>query len=77
MTTRGPRSETKRVIGLFPGLLGAGGVQEAGRVTAAALQEIALRRGWSCEFLSFNDPRRTRSLETGAGAIGARGFARA
>jgi len=76
MSAREAAARTRRVIGLFPGLVGAGGVQEAGRLTAAALQEGALRRGWSCEFLSFNDPRGAHSLETGAGTIGIKGFAR-
>ena len=46
-------------------------------LTATALQQIALEHGWSSEFLSFNDPRGTRFLETGAGIIGLRGFGRA
>lgn len=70
-------SVTRSLIGLFPELLGPGGIQEAGRLTAAALQNLALERGWSSEFLSFNDPRGTRSLDTGAGTVGLRGFGRA
>jgi len=77
MTAPELSSQTNQVIGLFPELLGPGGVQEAGRLTAAALQRIALRREWSSEFLSFNDPRGACSLETGAGSIGFRGFGRA
>jgi phosphatidyl-myo-inositol dimannoside synthase len=77
ITAQVASSETKRIIGLFPELLGAGGVQEAGRLTAAALQEIALKRQWSVEFLSLNDPPGTRSLDTGAGTVGFRGFGRA
>lgn len=46
----------KRIIGLFPELLGVGGVQDAGRLTAAALSEIVLHRGWSCDFLGLIDP---------------------
>lgn len=42
-------------IGLFPELLGVGGVQEAGRLTAMALFGIAEERGRSAEFLSLND----------------------
>lgn len=77
MTAPEPDSRTKRILGLFPELLAVGGIQEAGRLTAAALQQIALRRGWSAEFLSFNDPRAAGSLETGAGTIEYRGFGRA
>ena len=47
--------ESNRIVGLFPELLGVGGVQEAGRQTAGALDEITRRRGWSLELLSLND----------------------
>jgi len=43
------------IIGLFSGLAGIGGVQLAGRETAAALASIAMDRKWSCVFLSLND----------------------
>lgn len=76
MTSPELSSQTKRIIGLFPELLGTGGVQEAGRLTAAALHGVALRRGWSSEFLSFNDPPGTSSLETGASTIGLWGSGR-
>jgi phosphatidylinositol alpha-1,6-mannosyltransferase len=71
----GPRA--KRVIGLFPGLLGAGGVQEAGRQTAVALEQIAARRGWFTHFLSLNDPPGRQSFDTGESKISFRGFGRA
>jgi phosphatidyl-myo-inositol dimannoside synthase len=45
------------IIGLFPGLASVGGIQLAGRQTAAALAAIAQDRGWSCRFLSLNDAR--------------------
>jgi phosphatidyl-myo-inositol dimannoside synthase len=45
------------IIGLFPGLASVGGVQLAGRQTAAALSAIARDRGWPCVFLSLNDAR--------------------
>ena len=60
---------TKRIIGLFPELLGIGGIQEAGRLTAAALDEIAFQRGWSVEFLSLNDPLGPHELEAGQRTI--------
>jgi phosphatidylinositol alpha-1,6-mannosyltransferase len=50
-----PVYPVKRIIGLFPELLGVGGIQEAGRQTVAALDEIARRRGWKTLFLSLND----------------------
>jgi phosphatidyl-myo-inositol dimannoside synthase len=45
------------IIGLFPGLTSVGGVQLAGRQTAAALSAIAKAHGWQCIFLSLNDAR--------------------
>jgi glycosyltransferase involved in cell wall biosynthesis len=66
----------KRIIGLFPELLGIGGIQLAGRLTMAALDAIAIRRGWSEEFLSLNDPIGPRVLETGQRTIPFRGFER-
>jgi phosphatidyl-myo-inositol dimannoside synthase len=45
------------IIGLFPGLASVGGVQIAGRQTAAALGAIARDRDWPCVFLSLNDAR--------------------
>jgi phosphatidyl-myo-inositol dimannoside synthase len=67
----------KRIIGLFPELLGVGGIQEAGRLTAAALNEIAIRHGWTAEFLSLNDPAGQHSLDVGERVIQLRGFGRA
>jgi phosphatidyl-myo-inositol dimannoside synthase len=66
-----------QIIGLFPELLAVGGVQEAGRLTAAALQAIALRHGSSASFLSLNDSSGAHSLNIGEGAIPLRGFGRA
>lgn len=66
-----------RVIGLFPELLNFGGIQEAGRLTARALHEIALKRGWSASFLSLNDPRGRQVLHTGECEIPFNGFGRA
>lgn len=43
------------IVGLFPGLNSVGGVQLAGRQTAAALTAIARDRQWSVSFLSLND----------------------
>jgi phosphatidylinositol alpha-1,6-mannosyltransferase len=77
MTAPKSTPQLERIIGLFPELLGVGGVQEAGRLTAAALSEIALRRGWSADFLSINDPPGPHSLAVARRAISIRGFGRA
>jgi phosphatidylinositol alpha-1,6-mannosyltransferase len=66
-----------RIVGLFPELLGIGGVQEAGRLTAAALSEIAFRRGWTTDFLSINDSPGSHSLDVAGRTISLRGFGRA
>ena len=68
---------TARIIGLFPELLGVGGVQEAGRLTAAALHEIGLRRGWSLDFLSLNDPPGAHVVPGDERRISFQGFGRA
>lgn len=67
----------KRIIGLFPDLLGVGGIQEVGRLTAAALDEIAQRRDWRTDFLSLNDAPGKHSLRIGQREIEVRGFGRA
>jgi phosphatidyl-myo-inositol dimannoside synthase len=76
MTGRIRKPRTKRIIGLFPELLGVGGVQEAGRQTAAALEEIAHGSGWSTFFLSLNDPPGAQSFPASEGKISFRGFGR-
>lgn len=65
-----------RVIGLFSELLGFGGIQEAGRMTVAALGETALQRNWSTDFLSLNDPPGARYFEADNRTISVYGFAR-
>src|SRR5580658_8131130 len=40
-----------RIVGLFPAFMSHGGVQEAGRQTAAAFNAIARGRGWRTEYL--------------------------
>jgi phosphatidyl-myo-inositol dimannoside synthase len=47
---------SESLVGLFPDLLPFGGVQTAGRHTAAVLSRIAKDLGWEAQFLSLNDP---------------------
>ena len=75
-TTRAA-APTRILLGLFPELLGVGGVQEAGRQTVAALGAIAHARGWRAEFLSLNDPPGEHSLPGIANSVSFRGFGRA
>lgn len=74
-----PRDEAspRILLGLFPELLGVGGVQEAGRQTIAALDAIACARGWGTKFLSLNDPPGEHSLPGITNSISFRGFGRA
>jgi phosphatidyl-myo-inositol dimannoside synthase len=66
-----------RIVALFPELLGVGGVQQAGRLTAAALSQIASRRGWEVDFLSLNDPPGTQTFSWNDANVRFRAFGRA
>jgi len=67
----------KRIIGLFPELFGVGGVQEASRLTAAAIMASAQGHNWSVDFLSLNDAPGPHTLGVGGQTIAFRGFGRA
>jgi phosphatidyl-myo-inositol dimannoside synthase len=58
-----------RIVALFPSLLGVGGIQEASRLTAATLTEIAPSYGWSVDYLSLNDSPGHPSLPGSNAAI--------
>jgi phosphatidyl-myo-inositol dimannoside synthase len=70
-------SESKCILALFPELLGVGGVQEAGRQTAAALDEFVRRHDWSLDLLSLNDESGARVLRMEGREISFAGFGRA
>ncbi len=53
------------IIGLFPELESAGGVQRAGRHLAAVLTEFASSRGMECRLLSLNDTRELHRMSVG------------
>jgi phosphatidylinositol alpha-1,6-mannosyltransferase len=72
-----PFSRSMQVIGLFPELNGVGGVQEAGRLTAAAITEIVRQRGGNAEFLSLNDASGRSEFEVDGHSISLHGFGRA
>jgi phosphatidyl-myo-inositol dimannoside synthase len=69
--------DSTTILALFPQLLGPGGVQEAGRMTAAALFDISAHRGWHTTFLSLNDPPGVHELEVNGQRISFEGFTRA
>jgi phosphatidyl-myo-inositol dimannoside synthase len=66
-----------RIIGLFPELSGFGGIQEACRLTATALEEIAVRNGSFRYFLSLNDAPGPQIFHAGGRNLAFRGFGRA
>lgn len=67
----------RRIVALFPALNTVGGIQQASRLTAAALADIAARYGWSADFLSLNDPPNQELFALNGTAIPFRGFGRA
>lgn len=71
--TRSPN----QIVALFPALLGTGGVQEACRLTATALTDIAEAHGWSTHFLSLNDPLGRQALTVTNGTVSFSSFGRA
>ena len=64
------------IAGLFGDLLATGGVQTAGRHTAAALAAIAHEQGTSYRFLSLNDPEGEHESCVGDLRFTFRGFSR-
>jgi phosphatidyl-myo-inositol dimannoside synthase len=71
-----PNEQAAHVIGLFPELLGIGGVQEASRLTAAAMVALAPIRNWKLDLLSLNDSPGPHKLGVGGQSIDFRGFGR-
>jgi phosphatidyl-myo-inositol dimannoside synthase len=76
MNASHPAQNSVRFIGLFPDVLGIGGVQEVGRQTIRALLEISARTGWSSNVLGLNDPSGLQEFSAGAHKINFRGFGR-
>ena len=71
------KGQTNRIIGLFPELLGVGGIQEAGRLTAAALDRIAKSHdNWVTSFQSINDGPGDHEFEIAGQQVSLRGFNR-
>ena len=64
------------IIGLFTELANVGGVQLAGRQTAAALVRIGRERGWPCCFLALNDNTGEHELYAADALFSFRGFGR-
>ena len=66
-----------RIVALFPALFGVGGIQEAGRLTSAALAQIGSDYGWPVECLSLNDPPHENAFSLSGTAVPFAGFGRA
>lgn len=65
-----------QAVGLFPELLGVGGVQEASRQLVRALQNILARRRWAGTYLGLNDPPGEQALAFDQLSIPLQGFSR-
>ena len=63
-------------VGLFPDLLGVGGIQEVSRQTVRALLDISAQRDWSSSLLGLNDPHGVHEFSAGENKIAFRGFGR-
>ena len=64
------------IVGIFPDLLGRGGIQEVGRQTVSALYKIFEDRDRPPNFLGLNDPRGRQILLIENQEIPLEGFAR-
>lgn len=64
------------IVGLFPELLAAGGVQRAGRHTAAVVASHAEAHRMPYRFLSLNDARGEHTVQVGAMRFSFAGFAK-
>lgn len=73
----GSHAQPVHVVALFPEVLGLGGVQEAGRLTALALHQIAADRGWSYSLFGLNDPSGAHGFQIANTKLVLRGFDRA
>jgi phosphatidyl-myo-inositol dimannoside synthase len=75
ITVKSVASSTS-IVGIFPDLLGRGGIQEVGRQTVSALYKIFEDRDRPPNFLSLNDPRGRQILLIENQEIPLEGFAR-
>lgn len=64
------------IVGLFPELMAAGGIQRSGCLTALGLVSFAAQRGERYRFLSLNDTAGARSFKEGSAEISFAGYGR-
>ena len=73
----GAHLQSLEVIGLFPDLLGVGGVQEAGRLTAAAISDTVRESDGQATFLTLNDTPGAHVVDVSGRNVSLRGYGRA
>jgi phosphatidyl-myo-inositol dimannoside synthase len=76
MNSSAPAPKPMQFVGLFPDLLGIGGIQEVSRQTVRALLHISAQKGWSSSLLGLNDPPGVHEFSAGENKIAFRGFGR-
>ena len=76
MNASHPAQKATQLVGLFPDVLGIGGIQEVSRQTISALLDISARGDWSPCVLGLNDPLGIHEFSAGAHKINIRGFGR-
>jgi phosphatidyl-myo-inositol dimannoside synthase len=76
MNSSRPAPKPVQLVGLFPDLLGIGGIQEVSRQTVRALLDISAKKGWSPSLLGLNDPPGVHEFSAGEHRIAFRGFGR-
>ena len=64
------------ILGLFPELLGTGGIQRISRHAAAVLSSFARGHGLTCLILSLNDPPGRHDIQVGDVGLAIRAFGR-
>ncbi len=75
--SRSQSRNSSAIVGLFPGLLGVGGVQEASRQIAHALHDISIRLQCPLNSLGLNDAPGAHKYSVADANITVRGFGRA
>jgi glycosyltransferase involved in cell wall biosynthesis len=76
MNSSGPAPKPVQFVGLFPDLLGIGGIQEVSRQTVRALLDVSAQNGWSSSLLGLNDPPGVHEFSAGEHKTAFRGFGR-
>jgi phosphatidyl-myo-inositol dimannoside synthase len=76
MNASRPAHKFIRLVGLFPDLLGIGGIQEVSRQTTNAILNISAQSDWSSCLLGLNDPPGVHEYSADGNKIAFRGFGR-